>query len=345
MIPPLEAGVVRSSPDTSSEHALAAACSALCYHVSEDVSILTVIMAIRKLRQVQWQIGFADIVKRADHATLQQAPKAIKVRGMNVPAHVFPLHMIHRLMWELALQSTITVGLIGGDQRDAFTHRLPNKVAQRHTIGALNDLADYIALASDSTDHPYFTATDPWLVSALAPMAVLVLASDIGFIHFDFAHELGKSSVLHRRTNAVAHIPSRSIVPTPDLAMDLQSADSLFALRHQVDDLKPSSERIVGIFKHGLADHGEPIAVPSATLFRLADPMKRLGLQLVDFFILTARTLHAVRPTLFCEELLARFFSREAIHQVGNGHRGLGHGVLCCWEDYTHKVDVVSSTT
>ena len=121
-------------------------------------------------------------------------------------------------------------------------------------------------------------------------MAVLVLPTDVGFIHFDFAHELGKSSVFHRRANAMAHIPSRSVVPTPDLAMDLQSTDALFALRHQVNDLEPSTERIVGIFKHGLSNDREPIAVPPATLFRLADPMKRLGIQLVDFFILTART-------------------------------------------------------
>ena len=78
------------------------------------------------------------------------------------------------------------------------------------------------------------TPTLPPLIPALcrpfAPMAVLVLATDVGFINFDFAHELPESSVLHRRTNAMAHIPGRAVVPAPDLPVDLQGADSLLAL-------------------------------------------------------------------------------------------------------------------
>ncbi len=143
----------------------------------------------------------------------------------------------------------------------------------------------------------------------------------------------------------MAHIPGRAVVATPDMAMDLQCADAFLGLRHQIDDLEPGAERIVRILEHGFANDGKAIAVASAAFLRLADPVKRLAFQFVDFFILTARTLHAIRPALLFQILLAGFFSGEAFGEFRQGHRGLGHGILRCWEDYTHKWDRVSSTT
>ncbi len=69
-VPPWASRVARSWADISSEHASAAACSAFCDHVRKDVGILPIIMSVRKLREVQRQIVFAHMVKRADHAAL-----------------------------------------------------------------------------------------------------------------------------------------------------------------------------------------------------------------------------------------------------------------------------------
>src|SRR6185295_9640250 len=91
--------VVRSSLGISSEHASAAACSALRYHISENVRILTVVVAIGKLRQVQRQIFFADLMERTDHATLRQAPEGFNIVRVNIPSHIFSSGMIHDSMW------------------------------------------------------------------------------------------------------------------------------------------------------------------------------------------------------------------------------------------------------
>ena len=83
--------VARSLADTSSEHASAAACSALRYDIAKDVGILSVVMTIRKLRQIQWQISFTDLMKRTHHPSLQKAPEAVQVRRMDVPTqHTHP---------------------------------------------------------------------------------------------------------------------------------------------------------------------------------------------------------------------------------------------------------------
>ena len=70
----------------------------------------------------------------------------------------------------------------------------------------------------------------------------LFLAADIGLIDFYFAHELRKAPILHGRTNAMAHIPGGAVVAAADLPMDLQGADALLALRHQVNHLKPRTQ-------------------------------------------------------------------------------------------------------
>ena len=81
--PPMADGVAYSSADISSENALPEACSASCYHISEDVRILAVVVAIGELCQVQGQVFLAHLMKRTNHATLQQAPEGLQVVRMD----------------------------------------------------------------------------------------------------------------------------------------------------------------------------------------------------------------------------------------------------------------------
>lgn len=66
--------------------------SAPCYRRSEDVGILAVVKAERKLIQVQGKVFPADIVIGADHATLEQAPERFDVVGVDIG----PVHRRHR---------------------------------------------------------------------------------------------------------------------------------------------------------------------------------------------------------------------------------------------------------
>lgn len=315
--PPMASAFADSSLCTSPEQASAGACSAFCYDICEDVWIIPVIVSVRKLRQVQRQVFFAHVVKRAHDATLQQAPKAVQIACMDVATDILTLFMVDRLMRKFTLQSGISHVLISGYQRHAFIHRLPNEAVQRLTIRVFDDLADHVALASDSADDTNFPSGDSGQASPLAPMAVLVLPTDVGFVNFDFAHQFSESSILHRSTNAMAHIPGSLVGPAPDQSLNLQGANPLLALKHQVDDLKPGLERIVRVLENGLADDGEAIPVSSATGLGFADPMKRASLQCVHFLIVAARAFHAIRPALILQVLLAGFFRREAIHGLG----------------------------
>lgn len=320
IFPPTVSVVEHFSPDTSSEPAVPVACSAACYYRREDVPVLPVVMTKRELGQVQRQIGLADVVIGADHAPLQQAPEAVQVGRVDVPAHILALRVVHGLVRVLPLQASIARMFIGRDQRDVFAHGLTDETAQRDAVRILDDLADHIALASNRADDADLIAARPTLQALLVPMAVLILAADVGFVYLHFSHELGKASILHRSADAVAHIPSRAVVAGTYLAMDLQGADALLALGHKVNDLEPDSKVIVGIFKDGLGNDGEAVAIPSAAILALTNPVKWLGLERIHLGILTSRAFHAIRPAHIPKKRLARFFRGEAMGQLRKGH-------------------------
>ena len=87
----MASAIAHSSLHISSENASAAAFSASCYHVRKHIWILAIVVAVREFGQIQRQIGFRHIVKRAHDATFQQAPEAIQVRGVDVPRTYSPL--------------------------------------------------------------------------------------------------------------------------------------------------------------------------------------------------------------------------------------------------------------
>ena len=83
--PPTASEVACASADISPENALPAASSASCYHIRKDVRVLPVIVAIGELGQVQGQVFLAHLMKRANHAPLQQAPERLQVVRMDAP--------------------------------------------------------------------------------------------------------------------------------------------------------------------------------------------------------------------------------------------------------------------
>lgn len=68
---------------------------------------------------------------RDDHATLQQAPKAIQVRRMDISTHILALRMAHLLIRMRLLEWRIAVVFISGEQRNPFAYRLSDEAQER----------------------------------------------------------------------------------------------------------------------------------------------------------------------------------------------------------------------
>jgi hypothetical protein len=191
-------------------------------------------------------------------------------------------------------------------------------------VGAFDQFANDIALACDCSDDSHFVRT-AGRMSFFVPMAVFVLAPDVGLVYFNFAHELWEIGILHGRPDTMAHIPGRAVVPTSDLSVNLQGANTLLALCHQIDDLEPSTQGVIGVLENGLGDNRETVAIPTAAFLVFADPMEWAVFKLIYLFIVAARAAYSIRPAHRLEETFTRFLSREPLHHFGQGHRG-----LCC---------------
>ena len=222
--------------------------SASCYGVPENIPVLAVVKPESKFVQVQRQILPADMVKRAYHSALQEAPKAVNVAGVNQTSDVFARRMADGPVSVAKLPKfPVASVLIRSYQRYLFADGFTDEVTEGLLVGVLNDAADHIALARDGSDNSRFPASDSsGNVSFLVPMAILVLAADEGFIDFDNAHELLEVCILHTGAKPMAHIPSGRIGP-PNLSLDLKRADALLTVEHLPEHFKPRLKTHLGI--------------------------------------------------------------------------------------------------
>ena len=308
------------------EGAASVVASASCYHVEKDVRVLAIVETILKFRKVQWQVVFADVVKGADDSALNQAPERFNIVCVNQATHVFALPMPNRLMRKSlpAIQILIAGVLIGRNQFNLFANGFGYETVQRRHIGTFDHLANEVALAGDRADDGYLV-TNAANVPFLVPVAIRILTTDVSFIDFDLSEQLRKTLIEHRGADACAHIPSRPIVATANLPMNLERADSLLALSHQVDDLKPDMKRIVRVLENRLGDDREAIAVATAAVFVLTGPMKGLVFQFIYSLAGSAAwAFYAVRPAQVAKQNLARLLIvAELLHHFGQRDRWL----------------------
>ena len=81
-------------------------------------------------------------------------------------------------------------------------------------------------------------------------MTVLVLAADVGFINFNDTAKFFLR-LHHSGADFVAHQVSGVVGAEAHLPLDLKGRDSLFADGHQMYDLEPLPERLVGVLEDG----------------------------------------------------------------------------------------------
>ena len=286
--------------------------SASCYSFSKDVFVVTVIVAELELGQIQRKVFLADMVIAANDAALQETPEVLDIIRVDLATDVLACRMRCGVVFVTqCLQIVIAVVLIRSDQINLVAYCLADKPIKRSRIGILDNLADHVALAGDSSDHRGLAAQARNMLT-LIPMAVLVFPADSSFVYFDNAHQLSELSILHSRTEPMAQIPSRR-VGRSDLPLNLLCADSLLSVEHAPENFKPSAERIVGILENRARNDGKPITRLAAFL---ALPVPWTMGQFPDLFVPATRASNnAIRPAAILQELFARILVRESNHQ------------------------------
>jgi hypothetical protein len=294
--------------------------SAACYRCSEYVGVQAVIVSELKFRDVERHIFLAHLVERADHATLEDAPKTLNRIRVHRADHIL-LGLVFNGLARIFLQAIIDGVFIGREQANLIGNDLADKPLRCIFRNAIKHAGNHVALALHGADDRNLAGrlAASLTVVPLIPVAVLVLAAHPRFINLDNAAKLllwGDQ----RGADFVAHGMGRLVAAKAHHALNLQGAHSLLAGEHEMGDPEPVAERLLGILEDGPDKRGETVAVRVAGF---ALPMKRLVARgVVKLRIAATRAMDAFRPTPRHKVIQAGRVvpNRETGLKLGRGH-------------------------
>ena len=322
------------------EVAASGAYSASCYDSVKDIWILSIVESKSKLIGVQWQIFCGHFVVAPHDATSEQRPERFDALSVRATPDIFVIGVVHHFVFVAELvQRPVMARFIGRNQRYVTRENLFHKLLVCIRLVAVDNLADDIAFTGDGSDHFRLPRSALTMCAMLAEMLVLLFAADKNLIDLDLAHQLHKFIVLHRCSDARAHIPSRLVRASSDHAMNLMRAHSLFGMQHHENDAEPFTQRIVRSLENRPTDDAESIAVLlvangyqsgfgiDALFAALAQIVKRAGFQRVRLGA-AARAFHlASGPAFLCEKGFTGIVIREAVKQFSQRHLTNGRSI------------------
>lgn len=285
-------------------------------------------------------------MKASHDPALQQTPERLDVVGVHLAAHVLAFAVAYGFMRESRLEPAIAGVLVGSHKVNFVADSLADKTIQCPSVGILDDLADHVALATDSSDDTNFAATlATAYVSFLVPVAVFILPADERLIYFDDAHQLAEIRIIHRGTQPVPYVPGRMSggALAEEHTPQLQRRYALLALEHRVQHFEPSQEWNVSVLEDGADQYGEPIWITVIP----ALPSEGSCRALVDFCVTAARAARAIRPSAHCQISFASGLIRKGRHKFLEGHhaRKYSAGRRCSqvpsyppYEGETHRI-------
>lgn len=304
--------------------------SAACYRRLKHVRIETVVVAELKLRDVQRHIFGRHFVERANHATLENAPKALNRVRVDRADNILMLAVVNLFVRQVAKIIAIARPRVGRQQANLVGNRLVDEIDHGLGVDPLQHADNHVALPFDGADQrrlAFRGAMPPFV-----PVAILVLAADPCVVNLDNAAKLLLRGD-QRRADFVAHGMGRLVATEAHHALDLEGAHSLLAGKHEMGDAEPVAKRFFRVLKNRARQRRETVALWRALA---ALPMEGLVAgRIVEVRIATAGAMDAFRPAPRYEVAKAGFVvtKRETGLELGHGHlrdwfRALCHDVL-----------------
>jgi hypothetical protein len=314
--------------------------SASSYRFTENVFFVSVVKPELKLVQVERQIFLAHVMVRSDHAAFQQRPKTLDALSVAISAHILASGVPNELMLAIVDADRIVAApFIRDDQRRMSLGYFADESGQGFGIGTLNYLTDKIPLARDCADYSGLARRDAASAFlAVFPVAILVHAAGERFIHFYDAHQLAEVRVFHSGAQAHAHIPRCLIRAGSKHAMNLQCADSLLARDHQVQNLEPHNQRLLGFLKDGSGRERETVGRARLRSALHTLPVPRTRRTLVNVIVLATWTLWASRPAAQQQVCAACFLIRKQRIELAERH--LSHKTRLVLVCFRHASDI-----
>lgn len=284
---------------------------------SENIFVQPIIIPELEFGNIERQVFAANLMIGADDAALNQAPETFNRVRVDRTDHIFAAGMMRRAMGEVGPKADVGAVFVGREQRNVGADRLVNEPLHGLLADPIKDAGDDLALALRRTNDGGF-ALAPVAAHLPVVMPVLVVSADIGFVHFDHAHELAEILLCEPSADPVAHVVSGLVTAEPHDAHDLEGADPLLAGQHEVNNAKPVPERLVGVFEDGPGDDREAVAAIRGA--GIALPLECHSGDFVDHVGAATGAFDAQRPTVADQIGLTGFLGREGLLPLGNGH-------------------------
>src|ERR1035438_904031 len=254
--------------------------------VKEQIGAVATVEAEAHLVKVGLQVLCADAIPCSDDATLQEREGGFDSIGMNVSskADVLFCAVIHSLMPSVAHGLAIRAVIVGDDHVNIFRNVLLDVPRQSSTLGIFCMEEAYRPAALTNTNHDLLVAVAE---SGFAETALL-LAADVGFVHFDSTVQHWPLRFHHSATNAMAEVP-RGFVADSDGALHLVRGKPLTGLAEQMSGNEPLEQGQVGIVEDCASGHAKLVVALLA--------VQELRGESRQFACMATRALGANRPT------------------------------------------------
>lgn len=296
------------------------------YRRPKDVVVQAVVIPELKFRDIEREILGADLVEGADHAALHQRPEpfdGVRVDGTHDVVADMVTDVAVRI---LGSQPPITGVFISGEKADAGGDGLAHEALKGLCAGIGDHASDDVAFPLRCTDHDVLARTLAARAFALlVPVAIGVLAADVGLIDFDDPDELAELLVSQSAPHTVTHVVGGPVGTEAHDPLHLKGADALLAGEHHVNDAKPVPQGLVRVLEDGPDQNGEPIAGAGSAVIAL--PLERHRGHGEHTHRAAAGAVNAIGPTVRHQVGGARILVRKHPlelrdrHLVNAGHR------------------------
>lgn len=288
---------------------------------SENVRILAVIVSELEFGNVQWHVLAAHFVECTDDAALENRPEAFDSLRVDCADNIFTPRMVNCAMWEVFVEPFVSGPLIGAKQADFMGDGFANESVECCSLDVGHYTRHDVALTADCANDWCFAGTDTTsstTPAAFIPMSIFRQAADESFIDFDDTAEF--INVLHESgSDFVAHEPSGPVRSEAHIAIDLQSAHTFLARKHEMDHTEPLPQGFVRILENRSCDMGEAIVGGGRRAF-VAQPVPLHCAVFLDLRVAATRARHAFWPTAASEVGATSIFIGESFFPLGDGH-------------------------
>jgi hypothetical protein len=239
--------------------------------VQEDGRRLPAIKSESHFVQVGSEMLRADTMPRSHDAALQETESGFDRIGMNVAVNVDAILVADSFVLRGRNSSSghcvwVSSELIRHDDINILAHVFADILRHGASLRIFGVKESQIAIALTDANNYFFG----FLASVDAQPDFL--SADVGFVHLDSTAQHWLVYFPHRRTNAMAEIPS-SFVADSKGTLHLISGESLACFHKQNNSGEPSGQRKVRIVEHGSGSHGEVIlTLGTIELFIGLDP-------------------------------------------------------------------------